>query len=220
MATIDPSPQRYVKDPNVHQTCPSCKGTVVTTDCEVSRQREENARLKAQLEAAEKVIKLFSNPRLCDCDLNIGDTCDCAVNAHLKYEKLKAGAGSASQEESPRRISKGSPSRLAGAGVSPATPQACTITAEELAECFHEAYEKLAPKFNYKTREASAVYWREIPENNRKLMEATCREILLKYFTPQTCKQREDLFNMTNNCIECKYLHIAKYNKECHRCKI
>jgi len=145
----------------------------------VDKLIKENARLKAQLEAAEKVIKLFSNPHLCDCDLNIGDTCDCAVNAHLKYEKLKAGAstepecltcndtrntgregrrincptcnqvsnlkpykpdnykprkagaGSASQEESPRRISKGSPSRLAGAGINPATPQACKHETKE-----------------------------------------------------------------------------------------
>ena len=49
--------------------------------------------------------------------------------------------------------------------------------AEQLAQQFHEAYERLAPSFGYKTREASAKPWAEVPENNRKLMTAVCAEI-------------------------------------------
>ena len=50
--------------------------------------------------------------------------------------------------------------------------------AEELAKRFHETYERLAPDFGYKTREASAKPWAEVPENNRNLMIAVCEEIL------------------------------------------
>lgn len=50
--------------------------------------------------------------------------------------------------------------------------------AEELAQSFHAAYERLAPQFGYETREASAKPWGDVPESNRKLMIATVREIL------------------------------------------
>ena len=49
--------------------------------------------------------------------------------------------------------------------------------AEKDAQRFHEAYERLAPQFGYKTRDASAVPWQEVPEANRKLMVAVCREV-------------------------------------------
>lgn len=51
-------------------------------------------------------------------------------------------------------------------------------TPEQLAQRFHEVYERLAPNFGYKTREASAKPWAEVPENNRKLMTAVCAEML------------------------------------------
>ena len=52
--------------------------------------------------------------------------------------------------------------------------------AEDLARRFHETYEALAPSFNYKTRDASAVPWKEVPEANRSLMIAVCRVIIGK----------------------------------------
>lgn len=52
--------------------------------------------------------------------------------------------------------------------------------AVELAKDFHATYERLAPDFGYKTREASAKPWGDVPEGNRKLMIATCRDILGK----------------------------------------
>lgn len=55
------------------------------------------------------------------------------------------------------------------------------IVAEELAKFFHETYEKLAPSFSYKTRKESAVPWSKVPKNNKKLMIAVCKEILLRY---------------------------------------
>jgi len=50
--------------------------------------------------------------------------------------------------------------------------------AERLARLFHETYERLAPEYGYKTREASAVPWEQVPERNRALMVATCAELL------------------------------------------
>jgi hypothetical protein len=50
--------------------------------------------------------------------------------------------------------------------------------AETLARFFHETYEHLAPRFSYKTREASAKPWKDVPENNRKLMVAVCQRVL------------------------------------------
>ena len=51
-------------------------------------------------------------------------------------------------------------------------------TAEQLAWMFHDAYERLAPSFGYKTREASAVPWDQVPDANRRLMVAVAAEIL------------------------------------------
>lgn len=49
---------------------------------------------------------------------------------------------------------------------------------EEIARLFHENYERLAPQFDYKTRESSAVAWEGVPEPNRELMIATVRAVL------------------------------------------
>jgi hypothetical protein len=51
-------------------------------------------------------------------------------------------------------------------------------TAEEIARAFHEAYEQLAPDFGYRTREASAKPWDDVPEQNRRLMIATAAKLL------------------------------------------
>ncbi len=48
---------------------------------------------------------------------------------------------------------------------------------ELMARRFHEAYERLAPDFGYRTRESSARPWDEVPDRNRALMVATCEEI-------------------------------------------
>jgi hypothetical protein len=50
--------------------------------------------------------------------------------------------------------------------------------AEQLAQRFHETYERLAPSFGYETREASAKPWADVPDQNKRLMIAVCGEIL------------------------------------------
>ena len=52
------------------------------------------------------------------------------------------------------------------------------IDSVRLAELFHTLYEKLAPDFNYKTREKSAVDWIDVPEDNKSLMIAVAAKIL------------------------------------------
>ena len=51
-------------------------------------------------------------------------------------------------------------------------------SAEQLAQAFHENYERLAPQFNYSTRVASAVPWADVPEINKALMIATAEAVL------------------------------------------
>ena len=51
-------------------------------------------------------------------------------------------------------------------------------TREYVAWCFHNHYERLAPEFGYETREPSAVPWARVPEQNRRLMIATCGHVL------------------------------------------
>lgn len=52
------------------------------------------------------------------------------------------------------------------------------MTAESLAQLFHETYERLAPDHGYRTREASAKPWADVPDANKALMVATCAEVL------------------------------------------
>jgi len=52
------------------------------------------------------------------------------------------------------------------------------MTTEELAQMFHDTYERLAPQFGYKTREASAVAWEHVPDTNKRLMIAVAHEII------------------------------------------
>ena len=52
------------------------------------------------------------------------------------------------------------------------------LNAHEVAKLFHENYERLAPQFGYETREASSLPWEDVPERNKQLMIATCREVM------------------------------------------
>lgn len=52
------------------------------------------------------------------------------------------------------------------------------MTAEQVAQAFHEAYERLAPDFGYKTREASAKPWAQVPDQNKSLMIAVVQSLM------------------------------------------
>jgi hypothetical protein len=59
-----------------------------------------------------------------------------------------------------------------------ATPAQRNHQAEAIAIAFHDAYEDLAPDYGYRTREASAKPWDEIPAANAGLMVATVERLL------------------------------------------
>ncbi len=52
------------------------------------------------------------------------------------------------------------------------------MTAEQMAQLFHETYEDLAPLYGYKTRKATRKPWDELPSNNKRLMVGTCEVII------------------------------------------
>jgi hypothetical protein len=60
----------------------------------------------------------------------------------------------------------------------PSVPAPEPLSAEQLAQRFHETYERLAPAFGYATRPESAKPWAEVPENNRRLMIAVAADVL------------------------------------------
>jgi len=53
---------------------------------------------------------------------------------------------------------------------------------ESVAKLFHEAYERLAPTFQYETRRATRVRWEDVPAHNKNLMIATAAEVLATLF--------------------------------------
>lgn len=49
--------------------------------------------------------------------------------------------------------------------------------ADNVAQRFHEAYERLAPEHGYQTRPESAVPWEDVPANNKALMRSVVLEL-------------------------------------------
>jgi hypothetical protein len=49
---------------------------------------------------------------------------------------------------------------------------------DPIARAFHEAYEKLAPEWGYKTRPESAVPWEQVPAANKGLMCSVIHQLI------------------------------------------
>lgn len=52
------------------------------------------------------------------------------------------------------------------------------MRSEEVAQLFHQEYERLAPGFSYVTRKESSVPWHDVPPANAALMTATVAAVL------------------------------------------
>jgi hypothetical protein len=52
------------------------------------------------------------------------------------------------------------------------------MNAEQLAQFFHETYNRLAPEFGHRKRQAKAKPWTELSEPNKNLLTAVAREML------------------------------------------
>ncbi len=78
------------------------------------------------------------------------------------------------------------------------------MDAEFMAKMFHDKYEKLAPSFGYKTRDATAKSWFDIPENNKKLMIAVAQEILIvqKKQTEEDCVEDCSVVDSCKDLVE------------------
>lgn len=67
---------------------------------------------------------------------------------------------------------------------------------EFVAQAFHETYEELAPLHGYKTREASAVPWEDVPAANKELMINVAHHLLdggvISLSSPRTSLTKED----------------------------
>lgn len=59
----------------------------------------------------------------------------------------------------------------------------------EIAQQFHETYERLAPAFGYQTREDSAKPWADVPQRNQDLMIAVARELRARWMSPELVVQ-------------------------------
>lgn len=79
-----------------------------------------------------------------------------------------------------------------------------STSAEKLAQRFHEAYERLAPEFGYKTREASAVPWEDVPADNKALMVAVAGEVMesTSRLRAENEELREQLDEITSECCK------------------
>lgn len=73
---------------------------------------------------------------------------------------------------------------------------------EFVAREFHDAYERLAPAFGYKTREASQKPWNEVPENNRMLMAAVVDELVRREVIAHGSLTRQQVSVLGDNDIE------------------
>jgi len=62
-----------------------------------------------------------------------------------------------------------------------AAPAGEPVSPDVVAKAFHEAYERLAPEHQYKTRKESAVAWDNVPFRNKELMIAVATEIIGKF---------------------------------------
>lgn len=49
---------------------------------------------------------------------------------------------------------------------------------DAIARAFHESYERQAPDHGYRTREASAKPWSEVPMANKALMISVVRDLI------------------------------------------
>jgi hypothetical protein len=68
-----------------------------------------------------------------------------------------------------------------------------TDPAAELAQMFHDYYERLAPEYGYRTRDASAKPWAEVPAQNRGLMTRTARAVLNNSRTPDLLRAWDEI---------------------------
>jgi hypothetical protein len=95
--------------------------------------------------------------------------------------------------------------------------------AEELAKLFHHYHEALAPDFECKREDEARLSWELVPHNERKLMVATARLVLLELATSRgtvDCKKLHDVLKSSgggdcNENPEDAGNRLGKEGREC-----
>lgn len=67
-------------------------------------------------------------------------------------------------------------------GVREGATKALKRAPADVARMFHEEYEGLAPDFGYRTREASAKPWEDVPGQNKALMTETAARVMHRLY--------------------------------------
>lgn len=62
---------------------------------------------------------------------------------------------------------------------------------EELAKFFHDEYDKLAPRYGWRTQISTQVTFDQLPDNNRALMVAVCEQVVEEF------RQERKAFNQS-----------------------
>ncbi len=84
------------------------------------------------------------------------------------------------------------------------------MTAEQLAQLFHETYERLAPQFGYETRKESAKPWADVPEQNKQLMIAVAGELLQHMITTiEQALEWCELYAATVKFLDDVHIYVA-----------
>lgn len=78
------------------------------------------------------------------------------------------------------------------------------MNAEQLAQFFHETYNRLAPEFGHRKRQAKAKPWTELSESNKNLLTAVAREMLFTLYGEDFIKWQEQSAK-----------EYEKYSEEC-----
>jgi hypothetical protein len=104
---------------------------------------------------------------------------ECAVDRAVIYLHRRGLLTDEKRMELERRGSLGDGARAAlTVSPAPSTREWRAEDGEPITRAFHEAYERLAPTFGYRTREESAVPWEDVPSKNKGLMRATIATLL------------------------------------------
>jgi hypothetical protein len=185
------------------------KGRIVSTRIEVHPYNESSGQVVAIIEPSEQPVKQTSQQASID---------DLIMQQIAYYESVAEKAYKQAQDFRANDDKKQAQEWRTRAALMHAKCDALrtlkgqlshfVIQPEQLAQLFHETYERLAPEFGYETRKETAVPWSEIPKdnNNKHLMIAVCSAILEHVVLPLHPLTGRDLHEAFNR-VEPEEIH-------------
>jgi hypothetical protein len=157
-------------------------GFAGSTEQEFCCSAAESAELYAEATKAEKIIRSRALPVLETPAPLTKERLDALIESEFQQCDLDAesivaeGVARHGAERLKRELMR---LGFVGAPVEPVPAPRLTIEyVDDIACQFHNEYERLAPNYGYKTREASAVNWADVPAANKGLMREVVSIIL------------------------------------------